>query len=108
MVSIFDENEEIVWDNISRDVDHILYQPNRILAYDIDPDGYLSYKSNEEYVNPLLVEMEVLVPILKHLKRIYNNDNNNYLTNSINKKNFYLICFKYKDFIYPLDNRTIG
>jgi len=60
MVSIFDENEEIVWGNISKDVDHILYQPNRILAYDINPDGYLSFKSDEEYLNPLLIEMEVL------------------------------------------------
>ena len=65
MINIFDENEEIAWTNVSKGVDHILFQPSRILAYDINPNGYLFFKSEFEnkHLNPVMVEMEVLVHI---------------------------------------------
>jgi len=63
MIKVFDENQQIYWEDVSENVENILYQPNRILAYDIRPGGFLSFKAPENYFSPTLIEMEVLVYI---------------------------------------------
>ncbi|ORX58628.1 hypothetical protein BCR36DRAFT_318250 [Piromyces finnis] len=60
IIPFFNEDQEIDWINISEKVDHMLFQPNRILAYGVNPDGYISFETTEEYTSPILVEMEVL------------------------------------------------
>ncbi|ORX83326.1 hypothetical protein BCR32DRAFT_243474 [Anaeromyces robustus] len=60
MFSIFDENQDIYWTDNSKDIDNILFQPSRILAYNVNPDGYISFSSPKEYISPVLIEMDVL------------------------------------------------
>jgi len=61
MVGFFNSEEEIDWTNLSEKIDHILYQPNRLVVYGVNPDGYISYKSPKEFQSPIVLEMEVLV-----------------------------------------------
>jgi len=93
MINIFDENEEIAWTNVSKGVDHILFQPSRILAYDINPNGYLFFKSEFEnkHLNPVMVEMEVLSSYSHWILELFDNKGNivNKLVIDINDLSMY-------------------
>jgi hypothetical protein len=87
MIKVFDENQQIYWEDVSENVENILYQPNRILAYDIRPGGFLSFKAPENYFSPTLIEMEVLTSHTHWTIELLDSSNNIINTVTIDDEN---------------------